>query len=88
MLLGTAGVAHLAEVDSVAWVAGVLGAFLAFQAGRVKFVFDDEALEVGGVGLGSGGGWAEGSVVGRRELGQIFLFNEEGAGDRWGGSGG
>eukprot|EP00887_Chlorella_sp_A99_P007049 scaffold2.g7049.t1 len=45
LLLG-AGAAHLAEVNSVAAVAGVLGAFLAFQAGRVSFVFDDQALEV------------------------------------------
>ena len=27
---------------------GILGAFLAFQASRVRFVFDDEGLEVGG----------------------------------------
>lgn len=32
----------------MSYVTGVLGAFLAFQANRVRFVFDEEALEVGG----------------------------------------
>ncbi|GAB4814022.1 hypothetical protein N2152v2_001068 [Parachlorella kessleri] len=45
-LLGIAGASHLANVDAVSWLAGILGAFLAFQASRVQFVFDDEALEV------------------------------------------
>jgi hypothetical protein len=46
VLLGTAGAAHLAGNDATAGVAGVLGAFLAFQATRVRFVFEDDALEV------------------------------------------
>lgn len=43
---GTAAVSHFAELDAVSLVTGVLGAFLAFQANRVRFVFDEEALEV------------------------------------------
>ncbi|KAL4440426.1 hypothetical protein ABPG75_003427 [Micractinium tetrahymenae] len=47
VLLGTAAAAHFAHLpDAASWVPGVLGAFLAFQANRVRFVFDDEALEV------------------------------------------
>jgi hypothetical protein len=46
VLLGTAGVAHLAGNDVAAGIAGVLGAFLAVQASRVRFVFEDDALEV------------------------------------------
>ncbi|PRW39141.1 hypothetical protein C2E21_7097 [Chlorella sorokiniana] len=46
VLLGTAAAAHFGHVDAVSWVTGILGAFLAFQANRVKFVFDDKALEV------------------------------------------
>lgn len=46
VLLGTAGAAHFAGNDVLAGVAGVLGAFLAFQATRVRFVFDADALEV------------------------------------------
>lgn len=46
VLLGVAGASHLADVDAISYVTGILGAFLAFQASRVKFVFDDEALEV------------------------------------------
>ncbi|EFN53913.1 hypothetical protein CHLNCDRAFT_136114 [Chlorella variabilis] len=46
VLLGTAAAAHFAELDVVSYVTGVLGAFLAFQANRVRFVFDEEALEV------------------------------------------
>lgn len=43
---GTAGLSHFAGSDAVAAVTGILGAFLAVQASRVRFVFDDEALEV------------------------------------------
>ncbi|PSC71883.1 DUF3119 family [Micractinium conductrix] len=46
VLLGTAAASHFAHVDAVSWVTGVLGAFLAFQANRVRFVFDDTSLEV------------------------------------------
>lgn len=46
VLLGTAGVAHFAGNDVAAGIAGILGAFLAVQATRVKFVFEDDALEV------------------------------------------
>ncbi|KAI7843317.1 hypothetical protein COHA_003018 [Chlorella ohadii] len=53
VLLGTAAAAHFGHVDAVSWVTGVLGAFLAFQANRVKFVFDNDSLEVL-VGPGSG----------------------------------
>lgn len=46
-LLGGAGASHVAfSNDVLAGLLGVLGAFLAFQASRVKFVFDDDALEV------------------------------------------
>ena len=46
-LLGGAGLSHIAlSNDVLAGVFGVLGAFLAFQASRVKFVFEDDALEV------------------------------------------
>jgi hypothetical protein len=46
-LLGGAAVSHVAFSNDVfAGLCGVLGAFLAFQASRVRFVFDDEALEV------------------------------------------
>lgn len=41
---GIAAVAWLADVKALAGVAGILGLFLAIQASRVKFVFDDEAL--------------------------------------------
>ena len=54
---GVAGAAHLGHVDPLAWGAGVLGAFLAFQAGRVKFVFDDDALEVRHPAHAGGSGW-------------------------------
>jgi hypothetical protein len=40
-------VSHFAHLDAVSWVTGVLGAFLAFQANRVRFLFDEDALEVG-----------------------------------------
>jgi hypothetical protein len=43
---GTAAAAHFAHIDAVSYVTGVLGAFLAFQANRVKFVFDEDSLEV------------------------------------------
>ena len=47
VLLGGAGLAHFGlGNDAVAGVAGVLGAFLAVQATRVKFIFDDSSLEV------------------------------------------
>ncbi len=46
-LAGLAVLSHVAlSNDGIAGVCAVLGAFLAFQASRVKFVFDDEALEV------------------------------------------
>jgi hypothetical protein len=45
-LAAIAAAAHFAGADAAAIPAGVLGAFLAIQASRVKFVFDDEALEV------------------------------------------
>ncbi len=51
---GVAGASHLAHVDALSYVTGVLGAFLAFQASRVQFVFDDEALEVRRWELGLG----------------------------------
>lgn len=42
-----AGVSHVAFSNEIlAGILGVLGGFLAFQASRVKFVFDDDALEV------------------------------------------
>lgn len=44
---GIAGASHFAHVDGLSVAAGVLGVFLAVQASRVQFVFDDEALEVG-----------------------------------------
>lgn len=43
---GAAAASHFAHVDAVSYVTGALGAFLAFQANRVRFVFDGEALEV------------------------------------------
>ena len=43
---GATAAAHFGGVDGVAAVTGVLGAFLAIQATRVRFVFDDEALQV------------------------------------------
>jgi len=47
VLLGGAGLAHFgAGNDVAAGIAGVLGAFLAVQASRVKFVFGPDALEV------------------------------------------
>lgn len=47
VLLGTAGLSHfLFQNDILAGITGVFGAFLAIQTSRVKFVFDDEALEV------------------------------------------
>ncbi len=46
-LAGLAVFSHVTlSNDGIAGVCAVLGAFLAFQASRVKFVFDDEALEV------------------------------------------
>jgi hypothetical protein len=47
VLLSTAGLSHFAaQSDILAGLTGILGVFLAIQASRVKFVFDDEALEV------------------------------------------
>lgn len=47
VLLGTAGASHfLLGNDIAAGITGVLGAFLAIQASRVKFIFEDEYLEV------------------------------------------
>ena len=43
-LAGIAAVAWVADVKALAGLAGVLGLFLAIQASRVKFIFDDEAL--------------------------------------------
>lgn len=45
-LTGIAGFSGLEGNLPVAAVTGFLAAFLAFQASRVQFVFDDEALEV------------------------------------------
>ncbi|DBB11602.1 TPA: hypothetical protein ACH3X3_006992 [Trebouxia sp. C0006] len=47
--IGLAGIAGLSGLEgnlALAGVTGFLGAFLAFQASRVQFVFDDEGLEV------------------------------------------
>ena len=44
--LGLSGVAALGHATPVAGLFGVLAAFLAFQATRVKFCFDDTGLEV------------------------------------------
>jgi hypothetical protein len=46
VLLGTAGVSHFLGNDIAAGITGILGAFLTIQASRVKFVFEDEYLEV------------------------------------------
>lgn len=46
VLLATAGASHFAGADVPAAISGILGAFLAIQASRVRFIFDDEALEV------------------------------------------
>lgn len=47
VLLGGAGLAHFGlGNDTLAGVFGVLGAFLTFQATRVRFVFDDKTLQV------------------------------------------
>lgn len=43
-LAGIATLAWVADVKALAGIAGVLGVFLAIQASRVKFIFDDEAL--------------------------------------------
>ena len=46
-LLGGAGLTHIAfSNDAIAAVMAILGGFLAFQASRVKFVFEDDAMEV------------------------------------------
>jgi len=45
-LLGMAGAAGYEGATPAAVLFGVLGLFLARQAGAVKFVFDDEGLEV------------------------------------------
>ncbi len=45
-LFGIAGLFALAHAPVLSLPFGVLGAFLTFQATRVKFQFDDEALEV------------------------------------------
>lgn len=46
-LAGLAVFSHVVlSNDGIAGGCAVLGSFLAFQASRVKFVFDDEALEV------------------------------------------
>lgn len=46
-LAGAAAISHFGfSNDVAAGICGVLGAFLAFQASRVKFVFDKDALEV------------------------------------------
>ncbi|KAH7624764.1 hypothetical protein Ndes2526B_g00133 [Nannochloris sp. 'desiccata'] len=47
VLLGTAGASHfLLGNDIAAGISGILGVFLAVQASRVKFIFEDEYLEV------------------------------------------
>ncbi|KAL4856373.1 hypothetical protein ACK3TF_003177 [Chlorella vulgaris] len=61
VLLGTAAVAHFAHIDAVSYVTGALGAFLAFQANRVKFVFDEDSLEVL---IGAGAKKSENAFVG------------------------
>lgn len=45
-LFGLAGLSALAHATPLSALFGVLGGFLTFQATRVKFCFDDEALEV------------------------------------------
>jgi len=46
VLLAVAGLSAYQGATPVAAVTGILGAFLAFQASRVKFVFGPDALEV------------------------------------------
>ena len=47
VLLGSCALSHFAfGNDVLAGLSGILGVFLAVQASRVRFVFDDEALEV------------------------------------------
>lgn len=47
VLLGSAALSHFGFSNEIlAGLTGVLGVFLAIQASRVKFIFDDEALEV------------------------------------------
>jgi hypothetical protein len=46
VLLGVAGASHAIGNDAAAGFSGILGLFLAVQASRVRFVFDDEGLEV------------------------------------------
>lgn len=43
-LAGITALAYVADVKVLAAITGILGVFLAIQASRVKFVFDDEAL--------------------------------------------
>lgn len=45
-LLAIAGLSAVEGATPLAALTGLLGIFLTIQAGRVKFVFDDEALEV------------------------------------------
>jgi len=45
-LLGLAGVSSFEGATPAAALFGLLGVFLTIQASRVKFVFDDNALEV------------------------------------------
>lgn len=64
VLGGMAAFSHVAlSNDGAAGVCAVLGAFLAFQASRVKFVFDDEALEVV---IGENNAQSENKFVGGR----------------------
>lgn len=46
VLLGVAGASHLVGNEAAAGISGLLGVFLAVQASRVRFIFDDEGLEV------------------------------------------
>lgn len=44
--LALSGVSAFAGIKPLAWFAGILGIFLAFQSTRVRFQFEPDALEV------------------------------------------
>lgn len=44
--LALSGVSAFAGVEPLAWFTGILGVFLAFQSTRVRFQFEEDALEV------------------------------------------
>ncbi|KAG1667774.1 hypothetical protein FOA52_010811 [Chlamydomonas sp. UWO 241] len=64
----------LQGVNAGAVIAGILGVFLTVQATRVKFVFDDEALEVV-----IGGKVAEGELEDAEETDNVFTGGQ----NRW-----